>query len=252
MNSLVRQYQQQSNWRDWTTAMGPLPQGRGGTVLDLGCAVGEQTSLLASLSFRVIGVDSNEALLEAARGRGIANATFLQGDLSRLDGLSLPKVDGIWASFVPAYFPDFQKVLEHWISFLKPGGWIALVEMSHLLDHEPLRPETRRLIEEFYDEAFRMGRYDFRMGSKLASYLATAGLMVGKERVLEDKELSFHGVAEPSVLLAWRERFDRMGGLKKFLGNDFETFEREFLGALARPDHRSHCRGYRVIAEIPT
>lgn len=161
--SLADQYRQQSIWRDWATAMAPLPKECGGTVLDLGCAMGEQASLLAERGFQVIGVDGNETLLEAARRRNIQNASFLYGDLLSLDGLNLPMVDGIWSSFVPAYFPAFHEALAHWIRFLKPGGWIALLEMSDLLDHEPLRPETRRLIEAFYDEAFRAGRYDFRM-----------------------------------------------------------------------------------------
>jgi 2-polyprenyl-3-methyl-5-hydroxy-6-metoxy-1,4-benzoquinol methylase len=50
-------------------------------LLELGCATGLMTSLLAPSVASVVGVDHSELYLERATGRGIANASFHVGDL---------------------------------------------------------------------------------------------------------------------------------------------------------------------------
>ncbi len=56
---------------------------RGERVLDVGCGTGGTTAELAtaaSAEGHVLGVDISEPLVEAARGRGLGNATFEVAD----------------------------------------------------------------------------------------------------------------------------------------------------------------------------
>ena len=62
---------------------------------------------------------------------------------------------GFWSSFTAAYFPDFGPVLASWLQLLRPGGWIALVEMDDLLGHEPLTQTSRLMVDAFYEDAWR-------------------------------------------------------------------------------------------------
>ncbi len=77
-----------------TTRENPWPEvesfcsGRtAGTALDVGCANGRHTELLAERADRVVGLDISDGLLEIARDR-VPRATFLLGDAA-----SLPLVD---------------------------------------------------------------------------------------------------------------------------------------------------------------
>jgi len=99
-----------------------LPPLAGKKVLDLGCAIGDQTAELVRRGARVIGIDTNEELLAAARARGIAGAEFRNGDLRALEGIT-PEVEGAWCSFAAAYIPDLTPTLVSWMKFLslEPG-----------------------------------------------------------------------------------------------------------------------------------
>ena len=245
--SLAEQYKQQERWRRWDEALSRVPVRRGQRVVDLGCGVGPMASRLASLGASYVGVDFDEDLLAAARAR-CPDATFERGDLRTMAPDDFGPVDGIWSSFLPAYFPDPASLLRRWSNLLTVGGWCALVEVDDLLGHTPLALEHRTAIEAFYDSARRAGRYDFRSGAGLASAVRHAGLRIVSEDVLADDELTFHGAASEDVMTAWRLRLDRMGGLREFLGPRFPTFRREFLKTLASSDHQSIARVVMVVA----
>jgi len=87
------------------------------------------------------------------------------------------------------------------------------------------------------------------MGRKLQSYLRQSGFEIAKQLTVPDKELSFDGPALPEVIEAWRDRFDRMPLLHAFCGNDFEQVRAEFLGCLARKDHRCQAKVVCCIAQ---
>jgi SAM-dependent methyltransferase len=216
-------------------------------VLDLGCGVGDQASLLAARGARVIGIDQNSELLAAAKAREIPNAEFRQGSLREDLPLSEP-IDGVWCSFTAAYFPGLADRLTAWTQHLSAGGWIALTEVHDLFGHEPLSPEARSALEAYADESFRAGRYDFRMGSKLTAHLHQAGFNVTRQLVVPDAEISPAGPASAEVIQAWRDRFDRMKLLRKFCGPSFDTVREELLACLAHPDHRSRAQVYCVLA----
>jgi SAM-dependent methyltransferase len=244
--SLSDEYQRQFSWRPWPQVLAALPPVAGKTILDLGCGVGQQAAELVARGARVIGVDVSDELLATARRR-VPTGLFLKANLATL---ALDRtVDGIWASFVPAYFPELRPVLERWRAQLAPGGWIALTEIDDLFGHEPLGARTASLLESFTAMTLARGSYDFHMGRKLYGLLEAAGFVVRRELVLDDQELAFQGLAAPEVLDAWRARLARMPALQQFCGERFAALRDDLLSCLARLDHRSSARVFCCIAE---
>jgi SAM-dependent methyltransferase len=244
--SLSDEYQRQFDWRPWPQIFAALPPLAGKTILDLGCGVGRQAAELVARGAHVVGVDASDELLATAR-RSVPSALFLKANLA---SLALERtVDGIWASFVPAYFPELRPVLELWRAHLAPGGWIALTEIDDLFGHEPLSARTASLLEGFTAMTLARSSYDFHMGRKLHGLLEAAGFGVRRELVLEDRELAFQGIAAPEVLDAWRARFARMPALQQYCGERFAALREDFLACLARPDHRSSARVFCCVAE---
>jgi len=236
--SLSSEYQRQREWRAWPKIFDALPLLRGQTVLDLGCGVGDQAAELVARGARVIGIETNEVFLLAARSRPIPNAEFHAEDLRTLPELGVV-ADGLWCSFTAAYFPDLAPVLASWGKQLRPGGWAALTEVDDLFGHEPLGERPKSWLDGYARDALAAGRYDFHMGRKLGDHLERCGFTISTSMTLEDQELAFDGPARPEVVDAWRARFDRMKLLRDFCGRDFEGVRDEFLGCLARVDHRS-------------
>src|SRR5262245_54260444 len=124
---LADEYRKQYAWRDWPSAYAALPQLAGATVLDLGCAIGDQAADLAARGARVVAIDGNEELLTVARARRLPGVEVRVSNLSRLEGLN-GAADGIWSSFAAAYFVDLAPLLRRWRALLRPGGWIVLIE----------------------------------------------------------------------------------------------------------------------------
>jgi len=247
---LSAQYEHQYRWRCWQQAYQALPPRAEAHLLDLGCSLGDQSRDLAALGARVLGIDADEQLITIARSRQIPGATFELGDI-REPNVEGP-VDGIWASFVAAYFPDLMSVLIRWRALLGPGGWIALTEVSSLFAHEPLSAGARSLLDTYAREAFEAGRYDFDMGCKLASHLALAGFHVEASRVLPDQELSFTGAADTDVLNAWAERLYRMRLLQERARQSYPSLQDDFLQCLSSPAHATECRVHFCIARSGT
>ena len=181
----------------------------------------------------------NPELLLAAKEH-YPQCTFEKQDLSALN-LGLGMYDGLWCSFTAAYFTDFETVFSRWTALLKSNAWVCVVDIDDLLGHEPLSHKTRSTIHEFYEEAFREKRYDFRAGRKIQGVLESNSFNV-TSRVLEDKELSFNGPANPDVEQAWIDRFSRMDGLKAFLKDDFIPFKEEFVQCISSKNHQALCK----------
>lgn len=235
--TLDYQYERQFKWRDWKTIFSLLPIKEGDTVLDLGCARGDQSMELSRLGAKVIGIDGDKSLLSAAMSRNIPGATFHLADLSDISSRKRSKVDGIWTSFVPAYFPEFSSIAAKWSSHLKPGGWVAAVEMDNLLGQAPMSNESQDLINGFYEHALKAGHYDFCMGSRLRQHLESAGFKVEAEKTIADIELSFQGPAAPEILEAWKNRLARMPSFKRFASERFLNFHSDFMKALSNKEH---------------
>lgn len=250
-SELSAQYERQERWRHWAEALSRIPLKAGQRILDLGCGVGQIAARFHRLGAEVIGIDGSEELLAAARTR-YPGVRFERLDLGELTPASFGQVDGAWASFVAAYFPNLDSAVARWSDCVVPGGWVTLVEMDDLFGHQPLPSSISDEINEFYASARAAGRHDFQCGHRLAGAAERAGLTIIHEGTLPDDEFSFQGPAPTDVLEAWRLRLERMAGLKGFLGARFPEFERSFLQALAAPNHRSQTRVFIVVAQRPS
>jgi SAM-dependent methyltransferase len=252
--NLLAEYEAQDQWRDWDAMLERLPIVRGQTVLDLGCGPGAVSARLAVRAKNVVGVDHNAEFINAARQRCPKNCAFLQADLRTLDAQVIPSADGLWCSFAAAYFPDFSPVLKHWISYLSPRGWVALVEIDDLWrGHHPLPEDVRAALEEFEERLRTQGGYDFRMGRRLAAVCRDIGLTAISESRWTDAELAFNGPAPAEILAAWRRRFDRLPAMKAYFGaTRFDEIAGAFLESISRPDHRSTAAVVMVQAERPS
>ena len=250
MANLSKQYKKQYEWRDWKTAFNAIPNLNDCTVLDIGCAIGDQAQTLAQKGARVIGVDKDDSLLEQARKRNIENTTFIKCDVTDLSTLKISKVDGIWCSFTTAYFPSLEQQLDDWMKFLKPTGWLAITEMSGLFDHAPLSEKTKSDIQKYYQYMFDKNLYDFHMGKNVENAIKALSLKIEKKILLEDKELSANGALSLDVIKAWESRLDRMVGLQNFFCDKFKDFQIEFMTCLKNNNHISHCAVYFYLLRV--
>lgn len=209
--------------------------------------MGDLTAELVARGANVVGIDSNQSLLDAACARQLPHAEFRLGDLNSSSDFDL-QADGIWCSFTAAYFPDLSEMLKAWANYLRPGGWIALTEIDDLFGHAPLDPRTRAMLDTFAREALSSGRYDFHMGRKLGNHIERTGFTISKMLTLEDEELSFDGPADRAVVDAWRARFDRMKRLREFCRLDFEYVRDDFLQCLEQANHSTSAKVYACVA----
>lgn len=250
--SLLQEYQDQFQWRPWPQILAELPELKLQHVLDLGCGHGDLSAELLKRGASVLGIDANADLLNHAEQRNLQNVAFQFGYLHQLEALLADQYDafdGIWCSFVAAYFTDFVPILKHWKCFLKPGGWIALTEIDRMFEHQPLSEMSQHYLQQNAHSALQAGRYDFNMGHKLGAYLEQAGFKIQKQLCFSDLELSFDGPAAPDVLHAWNRRLQRMAPLQALCGDDFETLQADFLNCLQSPSHRSQAKVYFYLAE---
>ena len=250
MTDLATQYERQERWRRWEDALAQVPLQPGQTVLDLGCGAGQVARRLHERGARVIGVDGDAALLERARASA-PGVRFEQLDLRELAPGTFEPADGIWSSFVAAYLGDLPRVLRGWRDCLRPGGWLALIEVDDLFAHGPLASDLQERIAAFYAASRRAGGYDFQCGRHLAESARQAGFEVVLEKDLQDDELSFDGPAPPEVVEAWRQRLQRMAGAKAFFGHRFPDFARRFVETLQSPRHVCGARVVLVVARAP-
>jgi SAM-dependent methyltransferase len=237
-HSYVAMLRKQAAWREWPRLFDLTPVRPGARVLDLGCAIGDQTAQLVARGASVVGVDLQEEFLEAARARNLPRAEFVKQDLTQLDQLG-ERFDGIWSSFVAAYFVELVPQLTRWSQLLRPGGWIALTEIDDMWAHRPLSPRTQALLESYRLDALQARRYDFQMGRKLANAARAAGLTVQHDISVPDQEFAFDGPALPEVIEAWGQRLDLMKMLQVWCGEQFGAVRADWLQGLADPDHRS-------------
>jgi trans-aconitate methyltransferase len=245
--TLADDYERQWKWRRFGDALAYVPIARGQRVLDVGCGIGAETAFLAERGADVIGVDIDDALLARARERH-PQLRFEKHEAGALEPAAFGRFDGIWSSFVAAYFADLPAFVLRLRELLNDGGWIALIEIDDFLGHEPRTPGHAKDIAEFYAWARDNGGYGFNHGHQLARTVQNAGFTLLHEGTLDDDELSFRGAAPDDVLDAWRARFARMGGMQKFFGARMHEVNGAILEAMAATSHRSLCRVDFVVA----
>ncbi|GAB3142149.1 GrpB family protein [Amycolatopsis stemonae] len=101
----------------------------GRRVLDVGCAAGHLSALLAERGADVLGVDASAGMVAVARRKFGDVARFEQADVSRPLDLPDGSIDVITASLVLHYVKDWAPMLAEFRRVLEPGG--ALVFSVH-------------------------------------------------------------------------------------------------------------------------
>jgi ubiquinone/menaquinone biosynthesis C-methylase UbiE len=121
-------------------------------ILDIGCGPGRQTMDLAGATDgKITAIDIFEQYLEQLRKKvkelklnkriDVVNCSMEKLNFS-------PKsFDLIWSEGA-IYLMGFEKGLNYWKDFLKPGGYIAVTECSWLKDNPPDE------IKQYFDEGY--------------------------------------------------------------------------------------------------
>lgn len=117
------------------------------TVADLGCGTGNAVELLTPHVKRVIAVDREPAMLEAAKKRvaGAGNVEFRRGDLSSLP-LSDGEVDAAVLVLVMHHIPEPSSVIAEIRRCLRNNGVLLIIDMvahdretyRHTMGHQHL------------------------------------------------------------------------------------------------------------------
>ena len=112
-----------TGWR--RRAVKELGLAAGSTVLDVACGTGDFCRELEKAGLRAVGLDYSAGMLARAR----TSAPLVRGN-----ALSLPagdgSFDGITSGFALRNVTDLQKTFEEMARVLRPGGRIALLEVS--------------------------------------------------------------------------------------------------------------------------
>ncbi|WP_309055666.1 class I SAM-dependent methyltransferase, partial [Streptomyces sp.] len=99
-------------------------------VLDVGCGTGSLSALLAGAGHRVTGVDLAPRMVEAARAKLAAAGLpgrFLVGDAAA-PPTGEETFDVLLSRHLVWTLPDPAAALDTWVSRLRPGGVLLLVE----------------------------------------------------------------------------------------------------------------------------
>lgn len=110
--------------------MSQVPAQAPALVVDLGCGNGPTTLELAARwpDARVVGVDSSETMLEAAREADTeGRVEWVIGDLREWDPASLGQpADVMLTNSVLQWVPRHLELIGPWVEALAPGGWFAM------------------------------------------------------------------------------------------------------------------------------
>ena len=154
-----------------------IGEGAGWSVIDAGCGVLGWLRVLSRWVGplgRVVGIDNQPAMLEAARAfvenEGLANVELVEDDLfaSRVEPASF---DLVHARFQLAPIGRFKEQMSAYRNLLKPGG-LLVVEDPEMASwrFNPDAPAAQRLIS-LIEQAFAAGGGDFNVGRRLPELL---------------------------------------------------------------------------------
>ncbi|KAH7378429.1 S-adenosyl-L-methionine-dependent methyltransferase [Phaeosphaeria sp. MPI-PUGE-AT-0046c] len=168
----------------------------GQDILDLACGTGLLTFIeteRVGASGSVVGIDVTPGMLALATqkkeqgGDKYSNVSFYEGDVLHLDETEALKgklFDLITVASALVLFPDPKAAIEHWSTYLKPGGVLA-VDATHprnLVSGMVLERVARRLeLPTPYNRSWSRSEYALRR------LLESAGLQVESVRTIHDQ-----------------------------------------------------------------
>lgn len=105
----------------------------GRRVLDVACGTGYFTAAYAAHAHCVLGIDSNQAVLDLARSKMLPHTEFHQGDAYALDQVS-PQYDGALVSFWWSHIPTARRLafFERLHQCLVPQARVILIDNCYV------------------------------------------------------------------------------------------------------------------------
>jgi 2-polyprenyl-3-methyl-5-hydroxy-6-metoxy-1,4-benzoquinol methylase len=167
-----------------------LALGAGARCVDIGCGGGHVTIELARRvgpSGFVLGIDLDEALLEAARHHALAsdldNITFR---VSAAEDLAETNLDLAFSRLVLMHLPDPQRVVCLMADAIRPGGVVAVEDAN--FDGCFAYPSCTSFGRwvDWYQQTVRRNGGDPELGLRLPTLLRSAGLTLLGVRVVQD------------------------------------------------------------------
>jgi demethylmenaquinone methyltransferase/2-methoxy-6-polyprenyl-1,4-benzoquinol methylase len=131
-------------WKRRTAAL--AAQGLRGPALDVSTGTGDLAFALGRCAGveSVVGVDLLPEMIAKARAKWAGNRRAVRADLLVGDALSLPFPDGAFASATAGFslrnMPDVQAALAEMVRVLRPGGRLALLELT------PMEPGVKSFL----------------------------------------------------------------------------------------------------------
>ena len=146
----------------------------GMNVLDLGCGPGDVSLLAAELvgkTGRVLGIDTNPAVLQLAQARaheaGFEHVSFQASDVRHLE--LDQKYDAIVGRLILMYLPERAEILHRLAQHLRPGGILAFQEYDLSEDISRNYPPSAlwQQAGSWVNQAFQRTGAETQMGLKL-------------------------------------------------------------------------------------
>lgn len=136
-------------------------------ALDLGCGPGLTTRLLAQATGcpRVVGLDSSEPFIEAARQRATAGLEFRRADATR-SPLPVAGADLLFCRFLLTHFKDAQAIVMGWVHQLPRRGLLLIEEPERI---DTVLPAFRRYLK-ILGPLMRSRSNDLFVGARLAGF----------------------------------------------------------------------------------
>lgn len=159
---------------------------KGQRVLDVGCGSGSITAGIAKLvgpSGYVVGIDTSRHLIELAKEQygNIANLHFEVTDFYNYKNTQ--PFDIVSSARVLQWLANPLKAIEHMITYLKPEGFLSILDYNHCkIEWNPSPPES---MLAFYD-AFLKWRADAGMDNGIADRLGDIFRELGLKNILEE------------------------------------------------------------------
>jgi ubiquinone/menaquinone biosynthesis C-methylase UbiE len=152
-------------------------------VLDIGCGMGDVAMLAGDIvgpGGRVLGVDSDSAVLENARRRAREQGcsswvSFEAADIDEFNAAE--QFDALVGRYVLLYLPDAAATIRHLLTNVKPGG-IVVFHDADFPDPHPSYPPCALWDQScaLIGEAFRRAGAPVNFGRKLGKTFLGAGL----------------------------------------------------------------------------
>jgi len=151
----------------------------GATVVDVGCAAGTTTRILAEAvgpSGRVVGVDNSLSRLVEASAQTVGqNVSYRRGLVEHLP-CRTAEFDFAWSRFLLEYVADQRRALDEMIRVVRPGGVVCLADLDgNGIWTEPLEADLEAERTEAVATLMRTG-FDPHVGRKLYQMACDADL----------------------------------------------------------------------------